>query len=57
MKDAGFDVSLDIKSIPWNDLAPSNGVLPYDVILTPGDPTHHGDDVDLLISFWYGDNA
>ena len=57
LKEVGINCELDIKSIPWNSLGESNDVLPYDVILTPGDPTQIGDDVDLIMSFWYGDNV
>lgn len=40
----------------FSDLTPSdaeNGTLPFDVILSPGDPTCFGNDTDLLLSWWY----
>lgn len=45
--------------IDWAALAPSedDAILPFDVILTPGDPTCFGLDPDLLLSWWYGDNV
>lgn len=30
-----------------------NGPLPYDVALSPGDPSCFGNDTDLLLSWWY----
>lgn len=32
-------------------------LLPFDVVLSPGDPSCFGNDADLIISWWYGDNA
>ncbi len=45
--------------IDWAALAPSDNdaILPFDVMLTPGDPTCFGLDPDLLLSWWYGDNV
>ena len=57
LKNVGINVDLDIKTIPWNSLGASNDILPYDVMLTAGDPSQIGDDVDLMMSFWYGDNV
>lgn len=31
--------------------------LPFDVVLSPGDPSCFGNDADLIISWWYGDNV
>lgn len=31
-------------------------LLPFDVVLSPGDPSCFGNDADLIISWWYGDN-
>ena len=31
--------------------------LPFDVVLSPGDPTCFGNDPDLIMSWWYGDNV
>lgn len=33
--------------------AAEKGVLPYDVMLSPGDPSCFGNDTDLLLSWWY----
>lgn len=32
-------------------------ILPFDVVLSPGDPSCFGNDADLIISWWYGDNV
>ena len=32
-------------------------LLPFDVVLSPGDPSCFGNDADLVISWWYGDNV
>ena len=32
-------------------------LLPFDVVLSPGDPSCFGNDADLIISRWYGDNV
>lgn len=32
-------------------------LLPFDVALSPGDPSCFGNDADLIISWWYGDNV
>lgn len=32
-------------------------LLPFDVALSPGDPSCFGNDPDLVISWWYGDNT
>ena len=52
----GVSCTIDEKSIVWSELAESDSVLPYEVMLTPGDPTCFGNDPDLLLSWWYGDN-
>lgn len=46
------------QKINWSEYAaPEDGAtLAYDVMLTPGDPTCFGNDPDLLMSWWYGDN-
>lgn len=37
---------------------PEPGTLPpFDVVLSPGDPSCFGNDADLIISWWYGDNV
>ena len=43
--------------IDWASYAPSDTELSYDVMLTPGDPTCFGNDPDLLMNWWYGDNV
>ncbi|MDO4182566.1 MAG: ABC transporter substrate-binding protein [Coriobacteriia bacterium] len=48
--------TLNVTTIAWQELAASDSILPYDVMLTPGDPTCFGNDPDLLMSWWYGDN-
>ena len=52
----GIKTSLRTEAIQWAQLAPSDDILPYDVMLTPGDPSCFGADPDLLMSWWYGDN-
>ena len=32
-------------------------LLPFDVVLSPGDPSCFGNDPDLIMSWWYGDNV
>lgn len=32
-------------------------IQPFDVVLAPGDPTVFGNDPDLLMNWWYGDNS
>ena len=53
----GINTTLDVEAINWSSLAPSDDVLPYDVMLTPGDPSCFGADPDLLMTWWYGDNV
>ena len=55
----GITMKNDEVKIDWASLAPSetNEVLPFDVMLTPGDPTCFGNDPDLLMNWWYGDNV
>ena len=53
----GLNVTINETKIDWAKLAPSDDILPYDVMLTPGDPTCFGNDPDLLLSWWYGDNV
>ena len=56
LKEAGITMKNDEQKINWSEYAESADVLPYDVMLTPGDPTCFGNDPDLLMSWWYGDN-
>lgn len=55
----GLDVTLNVTVMPWEELAPKDddAILPFDVALTPGDPSCFGNDPDLLMSWWYGDNV
>ena len=53
----GLNCTINETKIDWASLAESDSVLPYDVMLTPGDPTCFGNDPDLLMSWWYGDNV
>ena len=53
----GINTTLQVEAIQWASLAESDDILPYDVMLTPGDPTCFGNDPDLLMSWWYGDNV
>lgn len=32
-------------------------VLPFDVVLCPGDPSRFGNDPDLIMNWWYGNNV
>ena len=54
---AGVKCEIQEEKINWSALAESDSVLDYDVMLTPGDPTCFGNDPDLLMSWWYGDNT
>ena len=54
---AGIEVTINETKIDWAALAPSEEILPYDVMLTPGDPSCFGNDPDLLMTWWYGDNV
>lgn len=56
-KAAGITVTINETKIDWAALAPSDSILPYDVMLTPGDPSCFGNDPDLLMTWWYGDNV
>ena len=53
----GINTTLQTEAIQWAQLAPSDDILPYDVMLTPGDPSCFGADPDLLMTWWYGDNV
>ena len=66
----GIKTTLDTRALVWSEYAPvteSEGgpaikpegdkVPAFDVVLTPGDPTCFGNDVDLLLSWWYSDNV
>lgn len=51
LKNVGINAQLDLKTINWTDYAMSKKVLPFDVILAPGDPAQLGNDADLIMSF------
>lgn len=53
----GINATINETKIDWAALAPSESILPYDVMLTPGDPTCFGNDPDMLLTWWYGDNV
>ena len=52
----GVNCELAVQQINWAEYAPTDGVLEYDAMLTGGDPTCFGNDPDLLMTWWYGDN-
>lgn len=56
LKEVGITMTNAEQKINWAEYAESADVLAYDVMLTPGDPTCFGNDPDLLMSWWYGDN-
>lgn len=56
LKAAGITMTNAEQKINWSEYAESDSELAYDVMLTPGDPTCFGNDPDLLMSWWYGDN-
>ena len=56
LKEAGITMTNAEQKINWAEYAESDEPLAYDVMLTPGDPTCFGNDPDLLMSWWYGDN-
>ncbi len=53
----GIEATIKETAIDWASLAPSDDILPYDVMLTSGDPSCFGNDPDLLMTWWYGDNV
>lgn len=57
LKAAGIEATIKDFTNGWAELAPSDSILPYDVLLTPGDPSCFGNDPDLLMTWWYGDNV
>ena len=65
----GISTELDTRALEWSEYAPvtetedgpaikpeGDKIPAFDVVLTPGDPTCFGNDVDLLLSWWYSDN-
>ena len=59
LADVDITMTSKVQAINWDDYAePEDGeVLDYDVILASGDPSCFGNDPDLLMSWWYGDNV
>lgn len=57
LKAIGVECTIDEQKVNWSEYAASDSTLSYDVMLTPGDPTCFGNDPDLLMSWWYGDNV
>ena len=56
----GISTTIAEQKIDWPAYAPrdDNSVNEeFDLMLTPGDPTCFGNDPDLLMSWWYGDNV
>ena len=51
------ECTINETKIDWASYAPSDSELSYDVMLTPGDPTCFGNDPDLLMNWWYGNNV
>ena len=57
-------ITVEVQPLPTEELfadlstPPEKGtVLPFDVVLSPGDPSCYGNDPDLIMSWWYGDNV
>ncbi len=55
-KGVGVECIVKKEPIRWNEFGDTGEVLPYDVVLASGDPSCFGNDPDLLLSWWYGDN-
>lgn len=53
----GLNVTIREEAIDWASLAENDAELPYDFMLTPGDPGCFGNDPDLWMSWWYADNV
>ena len=57
---AEIGMEVDIQSMKSSALYPSitdREDANYSMVLAPGDPSVFGNDPDLLMSWWYGDNA
>lgn len=57
-------IAVEVQPLPTEELfadlstPPEMGTtLPFDVVLSPGDPSCYGNDPDLIMSWWYGDNV
>lgn len=60
LEQVGIVATIKETKIDWASIAPPedpNTIVPFDVILSPGDPTCFGNDPDLLMTWWYGDNV
>lgn len=57
LKDVGVSCKVKEESIRWDEFSDTDKVLSYDVVLAAGDPSCFGNDPDLLMSWWYGDNV
>ena len=56
----GLNVTMDVNSSPYDDMKNEHSAdnpLPYDVFLAPGDPSCFGNDPDLLMSWWFDNQA
>lgn len=57
---AEVGITVDIKSMQSSALYPQitdKADADYSMVLAPGDPSVFGNDPDLLMNWWYGDNA
>lgn len=52
----GMKCTIEENAQPYQDMAESDSELAYDVFLAPGDPSCFGNDPDLLMTWFYGDN-
>ena len=57
LKACGITCTIAEHAIRWNEFADTGRVLPYEAVLASGDPSRFGNDPDLLLSWWYGDNV
>lgn len=48
---------IDVAQIDWKSFDKAGSMGDYDIVITPGDPSVFSNDPDLLMSYWYGDNA
>lgn len=56
LKELGFDVELKERTSA-DTYADIDSGADFDMLLAPGDPSCFGADPDLLMNWWYGDNA
>lgn len=57
---AAIGMNVNIQSMKSSALYPSitdKDDADYDIVLAPGDPSVFGNDPDLLMNWWYGDNT